>query len=45
MQNYSVMTRGIMVELFEQLFWYSSVSIYVMTVLYILFLRKTVYEL
>jgi hypothetical protein len=45
MQKYSVLTRDIMVEFFEQLFWYSSVSIYITTVIYILFLRKTVYEL
>lgn len=34
-----------MVEISEHLFWYSSLSIYLMTVAYILFLRKTVYDI
>lgn len=34
-----------MVEFSELLFWYSSVTIYLLTVVYIGFLRKTVYEM
>ena len=45
MIKYSILTKGIMLEFSENLFWYTSISIYMMTVLYILFLRKTVFDL
>jgi hypothetical protein len=44
-QKYGLVTKEIMIEFWEQLFWYSSLSIYLMTVFYILFLRKTVYDI
>lgn len=45
MIKYSILTKGIMLEFSDNLFWYTSISIYMMTVLYILFLRKTVFDL
>lgn len=45
MQQYTILTRSLMVEFSELLFWYSSVTIYLLTVVYIGFLRKTVYEM
>jgi hypothetical protein len=45
MQKYAILDQDIMVEISEQFFWYSGLTIYLMTVSYILFLRKTVYDL
>lgn len=34
-----------MQEFIEQILWYLNVTVYAMTIVYILFLRKTVYDI
>lgn len=43
--RYGLVSKGMVGECVELLLWYSGVSLFAMTVIYILFLRKTVYEL
>lgn len=43
--KYGFLKRSFMVELSELLLWYGNLTIYALTVVYIVFLRKTVYEI
>jgi hypothetical protein len=40
---YGVLNPRFMAEFMEQLLWYNNVTVYAMTIIFILFLRKTVY--
>ena len=44
-EEWGLLTPKVLTLFYEQLFWYFSISLYLMTVGYILLLRKTVYEL
>ncbi len=41
--EWGLLKKSMMVEVSELLLWYSSITVYGMTVLYVLFLRKTIY--
>lgn len=43
--QYGLLNVQFMAELFEQILWYANVTVYAMTIVYILFLRKTVYDI
>lgn len=44
-KKYGFLNNAIIVEILELLLWYSMVTLHALTVVYILFLRKTVYEI
>lgn len=43
--QYGLLNVQFMTELFEQILWYANVTVYTMTIVYILFLRKTVFDI
>jgi hypothetical protein len=43
--KYGVLKTTFMVEFFELLLWYGNLTIYSLSVVYILVLRKTVYQI
>jgi hypothetical protein len=40
---FGLLNPHFMIEFTEQLLWYANVTVYAMTIVYILFLRKTIY--
>lgn len=41
--RYGLIKKEFMIEFAEMLLWYSNITLYAMTVVYVLFLRKAVY--
>lgn len=45
MSKYGLLSNNLMVVMLEELLWYNSIGMFGMTIVYVLFLRKAVYEI
>ena len=45
MSKYGLLSNRLMVVILEELLWYNSIGLFGMTIVYVLFLRKAVYEI